>query len=93
MRIAPSLSQHEFIGLKVEVVRSSNPSQVGIKGTVIDETQKTLKILQNGKEKVIMKEASTFHFTLPDKSKIEVEGKILVGRPEDRVKKAVRRRW
>ncbi|MBS7656811.1 MAG: ribonuclease P protein component 1 [Candidatus Bathyarchaeia archaeon] len=90
---AESFLQHELIGLETKVVRSSNRSQIGIRGKILDETQKTLTVLHGNKEKRIVKETSTFLFTLPDKTIIEVDGKVLVGRPEDRVKKTLRRRW
>ncbi|MBS7614251.1 ribonuclease P protein component 1 [Candidatus Bathyarchaeota archaeon] len=93
MIIAESFIQHELIGLETKVVRSSNRSQIGIRGKVLDETQKTLTVLHGNKEKRIIKETSTFLFTLPDKTVIEVDGKVLIGRPEDRVKKTLRRRW
>ncbi|MEM2914088.1 MAG: ribonuclease P protein subunit, partial [Candidatus Bathyarchaeia archaeon] len=58
MKITPSILQCGFIGLKAKIVRSSNPSNVGISGKIIDETQNTLTILHNNKEKVIIKETS-----------------------------------
>jgi ribonuclease P protein subunit POP4 len=86
--------QDEFIGLKLKVVKSTNPSCIGLSGRVIDETKNTFKILcKNGEEKILIKENCVFHFTLPDKTVIEVDGKVLIGRPEDRVKKIIRRRW
>ncbi len=93
MTVTPTILQHEFIGLEAKVVRSSNQSQIGIRGKVLDETQKTLTISHNDKEKRIIKRTSTFQFTFPDKTVIEVEGKVLVGRPEDRAKKIVRKNW
>ena len=93
MKITPAILQHELIGLKAKVVQSSNPSYLGICGTVIDETQKTFKILHKEEEKVIVKQASVLHFTLADGSLVEIDGKILFGRPEDRVKKVTRRLW
>jgi len=93
MTVTPSILQGEFIGLEAKVVRSSNPSQVGMQGEVLNETQKTLTISRKGEDKRIAKETSTFQFTLPDKTVIEVDGKVLVGRPEDRAKKIVRRNW
>ena len=82
-----NLVRHELIGLEVKVERSKNPSQVGLKGIVIDETYSTLKIESKGKEKIIPKDIAVFVFTLPDGKKVEVDGKLLVGRPEDRIKK------
>lgn len=93
MKITPAILQHELIGLKAKVVRSSNPCYLGICGRVTDETQRTLRILHKGREKVVVKQSSVFHFTLADGSLIEIDGKVLVGRPENRVKKVTRRRW
>jgi len=93
MKITPSILQQEFIGLRAKVVQSSNPSCMGICGRVLDETRNTFTILHKEKEKTVVKETSVLHFTLPDGSVIEVEGKVLVGRPEDRVKRVSRRRW
>ncbi len=93
MRIAPSILQEEFIGLKAKVVKSQNPGYVRISGKVVNETRNTFTILHEGKEKVVVKDAAIFHFILPDGSIIEIDGKVLLGRPEDRVKRTVRRLW
>ena len=93
MTVTPSVLQGEFIGLEAKVVRSSNPNKIGIRGKVMDETQRTLTISHKDKDKRIVKETSTFQFTLPDRTVIEVDGKVIVGRPEDRAKKIVRRNW
>jgi ribonuclease P protein subunit POP4 len=89
MPITPrNIVRHELINLEVEVVKSTDPTQKGLKGRVIDETYNTLKIeTKDGKEKIIPKANSVFIFTLPNKTKVEVEGKLLVSRPEDRIKK------
>ena len=79
---------HELIGLEVEVFNSTNKSLIGINGKIIDETKKTLKLeTDKDEEKLIPKNVSIFHFTLPDGSCVEIDGKILVNRPEDRIKK------
>ncbi len=57
MSITPkNLVRHELISLKVKIKESTNPSQVGIEGKVIDETFKTLKIETKKREKTIPKE-------------------------------------
>ena len=89
MSITPqNLVRHELIGLKVKVEKSTDPTQKGISGKVIDETYNTLKIeSKDRKEKSIVKRNTTFVFSLPNKTKVQVDGKLLVSRPEDRIKK------
>lgn len=93
MAITPrNLIRHELIGLDVRIVKSTDPTQKGLKGKIIDETYNTFKIeTKEGKEKIIPKKNSTFVFTLSSGEKIEVEGRLLVGRPEDRIKKKFER--
>jgi ribonuclease P protein subunit POP4 len=88
MPITPTnLVRHELIGLKVKVVKSSEKTQKGLTGVVIDETYNTLKLETEKGEKAVIKSNCVFIFTLPDKTKVQVDGKVLVGRPEDRIKK------
>ena len=88
MPITPrNILRHELIGLPVKIVKSSNKNQVGIKGRVVDETYHTLVIETPKGEKRVEKKSCVFVFTLPDNTKVEVEGKLIVGRPEDRIKK------
>ena len=92
MPITPeNLVRHELIGLEVEIKQSTNPSQKGLKGRVIDESFKTLEIETKTGEKTVPKENTIFVFTIPDKTKVQMEGKILLGRPEDRIKKKLPR--
>jgi ribonuclease P protein subunit POP4 len=93
MKPTSSIIQQEFIGTETKVAQSSNPSHVGISGKVLDETRNTFTILHRGKQKLVAKAQSVFLFTLPDGTGVKVDGKVLIGRPEDRVKKVVRRRW
>ena len=45
MQLSPqNLIHHELIGLEAEVIYSTNNTQIGIKGKVIDETKNTMKI-------------------------------------------------
>ena len=92
MSITPqNIVRHELIGLKVKITTSSDKTQKGLQGTVIDETYNMLKIgTREGKEvkeKAVTKQNNVFIFTLPNKVKVQVDGKLLVSRPEDRIKK------
>jgi ribonuclease P protein subunit POP4 len=92
MPITPqNLVRHELIGLKVEIKGSSNKSQKGLTGRIIGETYSTIKIETDRGDKVIPKDVAIFIFTLPNGTKVQVEGKILIGRPEDRIKKKLPR--
>jgi ribonuclease P protein subunit POP4 len=93
MKITPDIVRSEFIGLDAKIAKSTNPSIMQMKGRVLDETRNTVVILHDGKEKTIVKDTSVFHFTLHDGTVVEIDGRLLVGRPEDRVKKRIRRLW
>ncbi len=93
MKVTPSIIQDEFIGLKAKVGKSSNPSCTSVSGLVINETRNTFVILQDEKRKTVIKDQSVFHFTFPDGTIVEIDGEILVGRPEERLKKRIRRIW
>jgi len=86
-----NLVRHELIGLDVEVVESRNKSQIGIKGKVVDETKHMLVIETKSGDKKIEKKSAVFLFRLPTGEKVRVEGWVIEGRPEDRIKKKLPR--
>lgn len=88
-----NLIAHELIGLEVEVVRDSNPYNINMRGTVINETRNTLLIDVGGKIKRIIKKDAILRFKISDDKIVEVDGCILVSRPEDRIKKRIKRGW
>ena len=90
-RTAENILNHELIGLRCEVTDSTNPYNVGVKGVVIDETMHTL-VFSDDEPRRIVKKGSVFKFNI-EKDAVFVEGNTLEGRPEDRVKKRIRRRW
>ncbi len=81
-----NLRKHELIGLEVAVLRSTDPSLVGVRGLVVDETRNTLVVEAGGREKRVPKEGARFRFEA--QGGVEVEGEEILFRPEDRVKKA-----
>ena len=89
MPITPhNLVRHELIGLAVRIASSTDKTQKGLRGRVVDETYGMLKIeTKEGREKSVVKQNNVFIFTLPNKVKVQVDGKLLVSRPEDRIKK------
>lgn len=78
---------HELIGLYSEIVESSNEFLVGINGNITDERKKTISLKTKNGIKVIPKNVSIFNLLLPNGEWVEIDGKILVNRPENRIKK------
>jgi ribonuclease P protein subunit POP4 len=93
MSITPEIICSELIGTNVKITKSINPNYIGIYGKVIDETKKTFSISSEGKTKIIVKGISVFHFSLSDGTIVEIDGRLLIGRPEDRLKKSIKRLW
>ena len=94
MKGAEEILADELIGLYAEVVESTDRRKVGIKGKVIDETMKTLRIKTDRGIKTVPKAECVFVFEYRGK-RIRVDGRLLVARPEDRIKKArhITRKW
>lgn len=94
MRNAKNILQHELIGMDVEIISSPLQDKFNVRGTIIDETRNMLVLEQGQKEIQIPKQGTVLAFNLPaDDSdpeklmRIEVDGKLFIARPEDRVKK------
>ena len=71
-----------WIGQLLTVVSSTDPTLVGRSGNVIDETQKTVTIIENGHERLLGK--ASIEFTLNDGTTV-LTGASLRQRPEDRM--------
>lgn len=82
-----NIFRHEFIGLTVEIIDSNHKEFIGIKGIIIDETRNTIRIDTGKHEKLIPKAEVVFLFTLATGEHVSIDGKIIVARPEDRIKK------
>jgi len=88
LRITPrNIVFHELIGLKVKVLSHSDPTVVGLEGIVIDETRNTLVIRSRNGDKRVFKHCGVFRFFLPNNVVVDVDGTLIVGRPEDRLKR------
>ena len=59
-------------------------------GTIIDETQKTLTIrTEDGKTMITAKKDNIYRIALKGGPEIDINGKQLYGRPEERIKKKI----
>lgn len=82
---------NEFIGLDVEVIESTNMNYLGIKGKVIDETYNMIIVSYGDNTKKIPKKSCVFKFKSKKKSEIKIDGSDIIGRPEDRIKKFLKK--
>ena len=74
---------HELIGTEIEIIKSTNSSNLGIQGKVIDETKSLLKIEQNHTIKSLFKKNITFK--IKNTGQV-IDGKSIIKRPEERLK-------
>ena len=90
IQITPyNLLHHELIGLKINVVSATHKGYMTA-GRIVDETKNTLKIKDNHKEITVPKNCTIFDLTLPEGTQVRVDGKLLIVRPEERIKKRYR---
>jgi ribonuclease P protein subunit POP4 len=80
-----SLPIHELIGLDVEIVQSTDPAKKGVRGKIVNETQRTFIVETKNGEKTIPKNESIFQFSL-DRETVEANGKDLRYTPIERLK-------
>jgi ribonuclease P protein subunit POP4 len=91
MKVNPSnLLYHNLVGLEARVASSTDPTQIGVEGRVIDETAKTLLISTIDGDKSIPKRISKFTFYIPNG--VTIDGKTIAFSPEERLKRLQRRR-
>ena len=76
------LLKNELIGSRIEIIESNNKTLIGKKGKIIDETKNTFTIKNNIKEIKVIKS----HITIKINGQ-EIQGKKLVSRPQDRIRK------
>lgn len=82
----------ELIGKTVAIRDSANATMVGLEGTIIDETKNNVVIeTPAGSRKRAIKDHHTFAFTKHQHT-IHIQGTELIGRPEERIKKWLRKR-
>ncbi len=70
----------------MEVVYSTDPTLVGVSGTVTDETKRTIRV-QTGSREITMAK-STIRFTIEDE---DIDGSAVGQRSEERIGKIYRR--
>ena len=94
MRIAPeNIVRHELTGLATHVVESSDPTLTCRSGIILGETKEMIHLDTENGAVSIPKNVCVFDITLPNGAVVRVNGNVLRGRPEDRMKKRLNRSW
>jgi ribonuclease P protein subunit POP4 len=93
MKVTSDIIREEFVGIEGKVASSNHMDYVGLSGVVVDETRNTFVFQREGKTKRVVKDSSIFNFQFSDGTVVEIDGRLLVGKPEDRLKKTVKRLW
>lgn len=77
----------ELIGCSIQILDAKNKSLIGIQGKIVDETKNTFTIeTKDHSRKKLIKNQITMKIKMKNQA-IEIEGKGIVGRPEERIKK------
>ena len=75
-----------WLSRAIKVVGSPDPSLVGLRGTVLDETRRTIRVLtENGRVR-LAKDVITFTI---DSGRV-IDGSAVTQRPEDRINRRYR---
>ena len=81
-----SMINMPWLSREIEVVDSTDPTLVGISGTVLDETRRTISVKTASGKVTLAKD--TIRFKIGEE---EIDGQSVGQRPEDRIGKRFRR--
>ena len=85
---AKQVGKGELIGRDCRVAKANDAGIVGLEGEVVDETLHTLTLrLVSGRRVQLAKPGATFSFLGNQGDWIDVDGRAIEFRPEDRSKK------
>lgn len=79
-----NIASHELIGLRTEVVESTNSQIIGLNGTITDETKSMIIMDTANGTKMIAKSNNSWKFTI-DEKEIILNGSKIMKRPFDRI--------
>ncbi len=82
-----SIMHMPWIGRELEVIGSFDPTYLGRKGLVIEETQRTLIINEEGRNICLPKQEINFKI---DREDIVIKGSFVLQRSEDRIHRKYR---
>jgi ribonuclease P protein subunit POP4 len=81
---AENIASHELIGLRTEIVASTNLQIIGLNGTITDETKSMITVNTINGSKMIAKSNNSWKFLIDGKC-VVLNGSKIVKRPFDRI--------
>lgn len=82
-----TITKQQLIGEDIEIIDAKNKANIGITGKIINETKNTIEVKTSDSRKKLIKKNITI---LLKEKKIKINGELLIGRPEERIKKKTR---
>jgi len=76
---------HEIIGLGARIVESTDPTLVGVSGTIVFETKNMISIRTDSAVKQIAKRVAKKIEIITHSGVCFISGTSMIGRPEDRI--------
>ena len=77
-----------FLSREISIIDSADPTLIGVKGKVLEETRRTIIVQTQNGEKTFAKDV--IQFTLDLETNV-IDGATVTQRPEDRINRKYRR--
>ncbi len=81
-----NIMRHELIGLDIQVTAYPDPTVMGMRGKIVDETRQTFRVSTERGEKMIAKQDLVFDAFVEEQI-FKIHGNKIMFRPEDRPKR------
>jgi ribonuclease P protein subunit POP4 len=78
---------HEIVGLQTEIISSTNPALVGLRGMAVLETRNTIQLRSGQSIKTVPKSAATKMKISTPAGACFISGSSMIAKPENRVSK------
>ena len=88
-----NLVRHELIGLEAKVAENLNGNCGVVCGVIADETKNMILMMSGGKKAWLAKDKVTLDISIPSGDVVRVSGRMISGRPEDRIRKKLPGKW
>ncbi len=88
-----NLVRHELIGLEAKVAENQDKRCGVVSGMIVDEKKNMILMMSGDKRAWLTKDKITLDISIPSGEIVRVEGRMISGRPEDRIRKKLPGKW